>query len=88
MGVGSLAGVASSKEYRDHNFIDLHQACMTTRHFVDPDIAPMPDVFPALRLTRETLGQIRAILQTKSRQGTMGTCRLFVAAQLMSNRLQ
>lgn len=33
---------------------------MTTRHLVDPEIAPILDVFPPLQFTPETLPQIRA----------------------------
>ena len=37
---------------------------MTTRHLVDPEIAPMLDMFPALEFTAETLPAIRAIFGT------------------------
>lgn len=33
---------------------------MNSKHLVDPDIAPMLDVFPPLQLTKETLNQVRA----------------------------
>ncbi|HCI79359.1 MAG TPA: arylesterase, partial [Ktedonobacter sp.] len=35
---------------------------MTTRHLVDPEIAPMLDLFPNLSLTAESLPQNRAFL--------------------------
>lgn len=36
---------------------------MTTRHLVDPEIAPMLDIFPSLSLTTESLPQTRVFLK-------------------------
>lgn len=41
---------------------------MTTRHLVDPEIAPMLDQFPQLQLTEETLPQMRALLAEMNAQ--------------------
>lgn len=41
---------------------------MTTKHLVDPELVAMLDQFPALELTAETLGQIRAMMQAMRSQ--------------------
>jgi acetyl esterase/lipase len=41
---------------------------MTTNHLVDPELVAMLDQFPALELTAETLGQIRAMMQAMRSQ--------------------
>ena len=43
---------------------------MTTRHLVDPEIAPLLDVFPNLTLTTESLLQNRAFLNEMLSQGS------------------
>ena len=41
---------------------------MTTRHLVDPEIAPLLDIFPPLLFTRENLPQVRAGLAEMTAQ--------------------
>jgi acetyl esterase/lipase len=41
---------------------------MTTKHLVDPELVAMLDQFPALELTAETLGQVRAMMQAMRSQ--------------------
>lgn len=41
---------------------------MNTRHMVDPELAPMLDLFPSIQLTAEMLPQMRAILAEQQTQ--------------------
>ncbi len=41
---------------------------MTTKHLVDPELAPMLDMFPQFRLNREDLPQVRASLSQMNTQ--------------------
>lgn len=41
---------------------------MTTRHLVDPELAPMLDMFPGLNFTRETLPQTRTLFNETNAQ--------------------
>jgi acetyl esterase/lipase len=41
---------------------------MDTRHMVDPEIAPLLDVFPELRFTPETVSQVRAMMAEMGEQ--------------------
>lgn len=45
---------------------------MDTMHLVDPELAPMLQVFPQLQLTRETLPEIRAGIEAMFAQGSAG----------------
>ncbi len=45
---------------------------MTTRHLIDPEIAPMLDMFPGLNLTVESLPQMRAFLNEMNAQALAG----------------
>jgi len=48
-------------------FLGIHKEnTMTTRHLVDPELAAVLDMFPALNLTTESLSQVRASLKELS----------------------